>query len=55
MAKGEIPGGLTLGIDVSAMQTWLTAWKLYPFVAGKWLSTTGSVVRTRAGELRRSS
>jgi hypothetical protein len=32
------------------MKTWLTAWKLYPFVAGKWLS---NMINDMAFEFRR--
>jgi hypothetical protein len=39
MAKGDIPGGMTFKLDISAMQKWLAAWQRYPKVAGKWAST----------------
>jgi hypothetical protein len=39
MAKGSIPGGLTLRLELDSMIKWLAAWKQYPKVAGKWTST----------------
>jgi hypothetical protein len=32
MAKGDIPGGMTFKLDISAIQKWLAAWQRYPKV-----------------------